>query len=461
MIPLDGQSPNLSLCFALRPLTTDSCVVRRTARNFKMTDRKTSSVRIAFLFIALFLAGRQQLWSADRVKPEGLNRPVVDQISLKSGVRLRGMLSDRSETSTTMLVSAQWLKAANKTLFESARAKTISEHSAALRQVVESLEAVIGLGDQQMIKDFLKQQLSAAQKELAVVGSFEPDFLWFILPSRDVQRTDAIPVEHRQLLAWAWSERLERAETRTGQDLLRELKDRAVSPLSWPMSLIERLPAREQASDEWSARLAVVEHTFGASPHFQGTAGVLVRAEPGAQADIATLLGQLLQQQVKSQLGDLLGEPRPANAKLPRDTTKFDDALKPVFQAVEREQQRGFRVTRLELSADLQSSTITTQFFARLPNGTWQSIFNHSEQANAQQTRPEIERRIQNDPQVKQVLEVARQLGLSAEEQIQQAIRFGAATLSAQQAVDQQFSSFRDRSLSSLARPMWLVRSSL
>ena len=80
-------------------------------------------------------------------------------------------------------------------------------------------------------------------------------------------------------------------------------------------------------------------------------------------------------------------------------------------------------------------------------------VFQHTERADAKQARPEIEKRIQDDPQVKQVLELTRQLGLTAEGQIQQAIRFGAATMTAQQACDREFAAFRDIYQSSLVRP--------
>ncbi len=414
-------------------------------------------LKLGILGATLFLLGRT-LSAADRPVVGGPEQLAVDQLNLKSGVRLRGMVFGRSDSSITMLVSAKWLKEANAALYESSREKTIAGHQAALKEVIQRLEAVPATEKQPAFAAFLKMQLDAAKTELAAAEKFDPQLLWLFLASSDVQQIDLVGLAQRQMLAWAWVENLERPETRTAQEMFDELKNRAVSPVGWPTSLIERMPARTQPDDEWAARMAVAEHAFDQPLHFQGTDGVLLKAEAGAQADVASLLKQLFEQQVKSQFGDLLGGSRPAKPSQARTDAKMNNALKLAMQTATREQKRGFRVTRVEISDDLQASTVSTQFFAKLPNDSWQPIFRHSETADARQAPPEIEQRIQDDPQVKKVLEAARKLGVSADTQLKQAIRFGAATMIAQQLGDQEFAAFRDRLLVSLARPMSLVQ---
>ncbi len=63
---------------------------------------------------------------------------------------------------------------------------------------------------------------------------------------KDVARVDAGTPEQRQLLAWAWTEGLDRAEARTAEELSREMKARNVSPVGWPLPFVERLPARPE-----------------------------------------------------------------------------------------------------------------------------------------------------------------------------------------------------------------------
>ena len=256
--------------------------------------------------------------------------------------------------------------------------------------------------------------------------------------------------EQRQLLAWAWAEGLDRAEARSVEELSRDLKARNVSPIGWPLPFIERLPAREQTDNEWAARRALVEYAIGSRLDFQGTGDVLARTGKEAQADAGPLLVELLKQQLQSQFGDLLGE-RPA--KNGRDNAAKAESLAKAIQTAESEKRNGFRVTRLELAIELQQASVTTQFVARLADGSWRTVFQHTERADAKQARPDIEKRISDDPQVKKVLELTRQLGVAGDGQIQQAIRFGAATMIAQQTCDREFAAFRDVYLPSMVRP--------
>ena len=57
---------------------------------------------------------------------------------------------------------------------------------------------------------------------------------------------------------------------------------------------------------------------------------------------------------------------------------------------------------------------------------------------------------------MKQALDKVKSLNLGADDQIDQAIRFGAATMAAQQATDARFFEFRDRYLKHLdGPPLW------
>lgn len=386
---------------------------------------------------------------------DAADRPACDQITLRNGTKLRGVLFEQSDKSVTLLVSEKWLSAANAKLHQTSRPQNIAAHKTGLEQAVQRLKAdALPAGD--AVAAFLKQQLEDVQTELAKADDFEPEFLWLTLPIKDVARVEAATPEHRQLLAWAWAEGLDRAESRLAGELSRDLKARNVSPVGWPLPFIERLPVREQSDDEWAARRALIEYALGQKLDFQGTGDVLVRAGKEAQADVGQLLVELLRQQLQSQFGDLLGEPRPA--KNGRDNAAKAESLAKLIQTSEAEKRNGFRVTRFELASDFQQATVTTQLVARLADGSWKAIFQHTERADAKQARPEIEKRIQDDPQVKKVLDLTRQLGVAADGQIQQAIRFGAATMTAQQTCDREFAAFRDVYVSSLVRPTLSVR---
>jgi hypothetical protein len=107
---------------------------------------------------------------------------------------------------------------------------------------------------------------------------------------------------------------------------------------------------------------------------------------------------------------------------------------------------------------------VQSVFVARINTGpqaqsNWETIWSHRETADATKPRAETEVRIANDPQVKQALDAVKKLGLGAEDQIQQAIRFGAATMAAQQTADSRFFEFRDRHLKHLdGPPLWWAK---
>lgn len=383
---------------------------------------------------------------------QAADRPASDHVTLRNGSKLRGIVFEQSDKSLTMVVSAKWLTATNAKMSPPARQQNVEAHAVGLEQVVRRLKTEKPPAGNLAVDAFFKQQLDDAEAELEKADSFEPEFLWMTLPMKEVARVDAATPEHRQLLAWSWTEQVDRAETRSADELSRDLKARNVSPVGWPLPFIERLPVREQSDDEWAARLALADYALGKRLDFQGTGNVLARAGQEVQpADVGQLLVEMLRGQLQSQLGDLLNEGKPA--KKPTDNLARTESLKKAIQTAESEQRTGFRVTRLDLAGDFQQATVTTQFVARLADGSWRTVFQHSERADAKQARPDIEKRIQDDPQVKKALELTRQFGLGADEQIQQALRFGAATMTAQQTSDREFATFRDIYLASLARP--------
>jgi hypothetical protein len=143
-----------------------------------------------------------------------------------------------------------------------------------------------------------------------------------------------------------------------------------------------------------------------------------------------------------------LGEASPKPA-----TPAKDAALQSAIDATQAAERRGFRVTRVQSSGDLRQTTVTTQFVVRLPSGAWEPIWQHVEQADATKPRPDIEDRIKDDPRLKSAVSLLQTAGLAAEQPLQQALRFGAATMSAQQAADRTFFTFRDSLLRTLAGP--------
>ena len=70
-------------------------------------------------------------FAADRPKAAAAAvRSVVDQVAVRGGPKLRGMLFAQAEDkSVTLLVSAKWLKSTNAESFAKQQRKTLDAHS--------------------------------------------------------------------------------------------------------------------------------------------------------------------------------------------------------------------------------------------------------------------------------------------------------------------------------------------
>jgi hypothetical protein len=158
----------------------------------------------------------------------------------------------------------------------------------------------------------------------------------------------------------------------------------------------------------------------------------------------------MLSQQAGSLLKDLFGDGNARSAPAPGEW------LKPAIQKAEQKKARAFRATRVDLNPTGRRSTVQSAFVVQHDDGNWQTIWSHSEAANAATARAEAEAKIKNDPQVKAALESIKTLGLANEGQFDEAIRFGAATMAAQQSVDDRFTAFRETMLKRLdGPPLW------
>lgn len=387
-------------------------------------------------------------------KPAPVSQLTVDVLGLKSGRAVRGAIIEGPANGTMIVaVSRDWLQHANPDLFQ----KTIAKETDSQRHVYEQLRDRL---QQQLVKPaqeprltfFLQQQFEKTEAVLANQKPVKPSqFVWVELDQHAISKITRATPDRQRVAMWAWSEQLANVETRDVHDLQRELKERMIDGGAPAPDLSERLPPRPQDDREWSARLAIVEFTYGRPLEFQGTGDVLVRVDGEKQAvDLAPVLSKVLKSQVDSLIKDLLGE-RPTTA------TDNGDWLNSAIREAEKEDIRGFRATRVEIPADGPRAIVEVVFVARLPNEKWDIVWSHREIQDAAKPRADLEARISDDPQVKNALETVKALGVGADDQVRQAIRFGAATMAAQEIANARFFAFRDRYTRQLAGPPLVI----
>ncbi len=401
----------------------------------------------------------------------------VDVVRLRSGERLLGaVFGELPDGTVRMAVERSWLREALPEFYRS----VVADEAAAQRTIAEDLieridrwvsevEARPGReNESRQFLGFLKDQRDQLQERLDRLKAdggerertkvLDTQFVLLDLPRNQVGSRLVQPAERRRILLLSWRERFREVETQTVDQLREALDSRKidVADVGQPVDLSDRVPPEAQSDVEWAARQAIVEFALGQRLEYQGISGALIRTDGAApQVDLAALLPQLLQSQLTSQLADLLNEPVLGNAgagKAKLAGANSTEALAPAIREAEQLGRRGFRVTQLDLDLTRGQARVAEQFVAKLPGGDWKVVWSETVTEDARKIRGAAEEQIANDPQVKQLLQIAEQLG-GAGDQVKTAVRFGAATMAAQQAAAARFFAFRDRHTQRLDGP--------
>ena len=431
-----------------------------------MSDSSTRVFCLAVLAVALS-SGRFDLVVAQ--KKAGPARFAVDLVTLDSGDRLRGAFAGvDADGVVSMAVQRDWLKQTKPEMYEEVTRNESADAKAAATELRTRIQKWLDENpESNALVTFLEVELERVDEQLARLSEARGNagisqFVMLKFPRRKVKYSFAQSAGNRRIAMLAWRERFEDVETREAAELEGQLRDSGIDPAADVPELANRLPATGQDDDEWAARRAIIEFELAGRIEFQGIGKALVRTDAGAakvglEQLLPELLPQLLQDQLGGQLADLLrepgGQPQPvAAASIP----DFRGAIR----ETERVRATGFRATTVALNLQRKQATVETRFVAKLPSGKWEQVWSHKAVGDSSKARPEIQRQIENDPQVADALKLAKSLGLGTGGQLQTAMNFGAATMEAQKAADQEFFRFLDKYVRHLDGPVlkWSAR---
>jgi hypothetical protein len=435
---------------ALRTLELARSGIRK---NSEVSGHSSELLRVQLLELVLIadavvaaLLGNASPAHAEKIR---VNQQAADLVVLKDGTRLQGAVVARGKDGAlTVAIQREWLKKHAAGFYAAAvreEQRRIAEAPIKrLERIRDWLKQRAGEKD---LAPFLKSELARLEKvpakPQAAAANAATQLMLVVVPGKDVKGGFRQPAAHRQVLLLAWRERLKDVERRRAADLAKELRDSGTRFDGRPVDLSDRLPKSAFESDaQWAARKAVVEFDRLKRLRFQGTGDVLVRAggDSSKPVDLSQLFSSLLQAQLNKLLQEALG-----NGVAPR-RKKTDDALRKAIETAESEKVAGFRVTRVKPDLSAKRITVEENFVARMPGGAWETVWSHRETLDASQKRPEIEKRIKNDDRVKQALALVKGLGAGAnDDQLETAIRFGAATQLAQEKAEEIFDDFRNR----------------
>ena len=387
---------------------------------------------------------------AQPVKSVSGSQLAVDVVRLKSGRAVRGVVVNGDANGVTMVVSRDWLQQTLPEIYQ----KTTSDEATLQKQIAEQLQGrlkkELETTTEPRLQLFLKSELERIEMTLSGTQSPDPtQFVWLFLKQSVIAKMTRATADRQRVVGWAWSEKLENVETRDVHDLERELKQRNVDLKAPPPDLTAQLPSRQQDDREWAARMAIVDYTLGKPVDFQGTSDVLVRSTTeNKRLDFAPIATKLMQSQVDSLLKELTSGVNPAASNIANR-----EWLKSASRQADQESARGLRATQVVVNSDGKQAIVQMTFAAKMPNKTWEVIWTRQEVQDATVPRANLESKIAEDPQVKQVFATLTAAGLNADGQIQKAIRFGAATMAAQQSADSHFFQFRDHYVKRLDGP--------
>jgi hypothetical protein len=290
----------------------------------------------------------------------------------------------------------------------------------------------------------LEQELDRATHWLAQEMPETSPLMLVVLTQKNVERVDSPGVKWLLLAQWAWSAELEDPEKADAAKLVKQLEDRQIAWQSEPPELGLKFPAMPQDDREWQARLALVKYSRAEAVTFQGTGELMIRTGPESQpADLGPMMAKLMQSQVQSLLDELSGKRAGANSNSNDPHHRWMRVATTEADRIERDYLRATSVTTSPVNG---TAVVETGFSVKFRDGEWESIWFATDTQNADaQDRAAIER-IEKDPQIESLRKTLSGFGLGAgNEQIDQAIRIGAATMRAQQNTDSQFEKFRQR----------------
>lgn len=379
----------------------------------------------------------------------------VDVVTLTDGERILGAIAARDEAgNVTIAVRRVWLEEHHREraddLLAAAERERKAAHERRLERIAEWRES---RADRPGLARFLDTEVARLRKEFEEADD-DPEakpseFVLVPLAADEIRRVYVQPVPRRRVALLAWRERLEDVEERSADALARDLKRQNVAMPEGVIDLSDRFPPNAATGDDeatWAARVALVEYQYVQPLDFQGTGNVLIRTtgrdeEPGLEE----VLAAFVKPAATVNLLDLLDPPKGA----PRQPAATKPALDTAIKEAEARGLTGFRVTRVEPDLVGNRARVETSFVAKLPTG-WTTVWRKEVTADATRVRPELEERIAEDERVGKLLTTIRTLGVGGDEAVTKAIRFGAATMAAQEAANDAFFEFTESAGESL-----------
>ena len=379
-------------------------------------------------------------------------RLAVDILHLKSRQQFRGLvLNANTNEDLKIAVSREWFKHFDEKAYAKVDKEAKSEEERARQQLKTRLEQLTSTGKHPAFDFFVKKELERVTAAIDAPPDDECQFLVVRLKRSLIANLILASESNRRVAIWGWSERLPKIESREVSDILKELKSKVQdfdATLTVP-DLSTRFPMMEQSELQWRTRLAIVSHGLAERIEFQGSGKMMIQVGDDKQPQNANeIMTQMLQAQTESVLGELLGDPK-SKSLLPDGKS---DWVKAAIVKTEALGMGYFHATNVKVDPLGEIASVESVFMVKHADGDWRMAWNGIRDERASQQTADSIARVTKDSQIES-LKNSLQAIVGVNDAFDKAIRFGAATMTAQQNVNEQFETFVERYLRRLDGP--------
>lgn len=370
---------------------------------------------------------------------------VVDEVITTDGKRFYGIiLRNSNRDGLKMMIRRDWLEKTHRDLFQAHVAKESEKEIQAMTNHLFRLEAwwksrkekseLVAFVDREMER--IEKQRESKQKNQ------NPELQPFTLinfPVAELRKVYQQSHERHQIAGIAWKHNIDRVTTRSIKSIQRELESKNIDWRKESFDLSDKLPiSQEQSEEQWSARVALIEYQLCQPLDFQGTGSMLLRIEPDQAnlrpGDLNAMMEQLMNSNIQSNLSSLLsGNPLfkelGIGSNLQNNNLKQEsDWWRSAAKVAESEKINGFLTARVVNEIGGNDAQVELCFFAYIKPDHWIEVIKIESRVSHKDVNAAEIDRINNDPQVEGLLDIARGLGLGSGIIIDKAIRHGAAT---------------------------------
>ena len=379
-------------------------------------------------------------------------RLAVDILNLKSRQQFRGfVLNANTNEDLKIAVSREWFQHFDEKAYAKVDKEAKSEEERARQQLKSRLEQLTSTGKHPAFDFLVKKELERVTAAIDAPPDDECQFLVVRLKRSLIANLILASESNRRVAIWAWSERLPKIESREVSDILKELKSKVQdfdATLTVP-DLSTRFPMMEQSELQWRTRLAIVSHGLAERIEFQGSGKMMIQVGDDKQPQNANaIMTQMLQARTESVLGELLGDPK-SKSLLPDGKS---DWVKAAIVKTEALGMGYFHATNVKVDPLGEIASVESVFMVKHADGDWRMAWNGIRDERASQQTADSIARVTKDSQIES-LKNSLQAIVGVNDAFDKAIRFGAATMTAQQNVNEQFETFVERYLRRLDGP--------